>query len=140
MVKISSKKLESGMVVAQAIETKRGQIIADEGTVLSPQLIARLSFYNIDNVMVTDETASKNNKEKVIQDDISQLLTDLSEEEVQSITIPAVEIKKPAAPKPEEPHATSQMESMSFSSKIQVSPKFQKYQLYQQHGFIKGLF
>ena len=94
MVKISSKKLESGMVVAQAIETKRGQIIADEGTVLSPQLIARLSFYNIENVMVTDETASKDNDEQVIQDDISQLLTDLSEEEVQSITIPSVEIKK----------------------------------------------
>ena len=129
MVKIPSKKLESGMVVAQAIETKRGQIIADEGTVLSPQLIARLSFYNIENVMVTDETASKDNDEQVIQDDISQLLTDLSEEEVQSITIPSVETKKPEAPKPAETHSTSQMESMSFSSKIQVSPKFQKYQM-----------
>lgn len=134
MVKISSKKLESGMVVAQAIETKRGQIIADEGTVLSPQLIARLSFYNIDNVMVTDDTASKKNNENVIQDDISQLLTDLSEEEVQSITIPSVEIKKPADNKPKAvkattSHSSSPMESMSFSSKIQVSPRFQKYQM-----------
>ncbi|MBR1571449.1 MAG: HD-GYP domain-containing protein [Lachnospiraceae bacterium] len=132
MVKISSKKLESGMVVAQAIETKRGQIIAVEGTVLSPQLIARLSFYNIENVMVTDETASNTKEEKVITEDISQLLSDLDEEEVQSITIPSVEIKKPAEDKTKSvnpAHTSSHIESMSFSSKIQVSPRFQKYQM-----------
>ena len=56
MTKINVNRLQSGMVVAKPVVTKRGQVIASEGTVLTAQLIARLSFYRVPSVMVDENS------------------------------------------------------------------------------------
>lgn len=54
MQKLPSDKLFPGMIVAEPVVTKRGQVIFKVGTVLTAQLIGRLSFYNVDEVTVED--------------------------------------------------------------------------------------
>ena len=50
MKQIPVRQLKPGMVTASDVITKRGQLIAQKGTALSSQLIARLSFYRIESV------------------------------------------------------------------------------------------
>ncbi len=54
MQKIASDKLFPGMIVAEPVVTKRGQVIFKPGTELTAQLIGRLSFYNVEEVTVED--------------------------------------------------------------------------------------
>ncbi|MCR5416119.1 MAG: HD-GYP domain-containing protein [Pseudobutyrivibrio sp.] len=54
MVKLSVSELKPGMIVAEPIITKRGQSISKEGTELTNQLIAKLTFYKIEEVCVED--------------------------------------------------------------------------------------
>ena len=51
---LSVDKLKAGMVVAEPIVTKRGQTISKSGETLTNQLIARLTFYKIEQVTVED--------------------------------------------------------------------------------------
>ena len=48
MRQVEVSKLRPGMVAAADIITKRGQVIAEKGSEMTGQLIARLSFYRID--------------------------------------------------------------------------------------------
>ena len=50
MKQIPVRQLKPGMVTASDVITKRGQLIAQKGTALTSQLIARLSFYRIESV------------------------------------------------------------------------------------------
>ncbi len=52
---IKTTKLEEGMVAAMPVKTKHGQLIVDEGAVLTNQLIARISFYGIDCIRIEGE-------------------------------------------------------------------------------------
>lgn len=52
MKNLPLKELRPGMVVADAIFTSRGQLVMEEGTVLTAELISRLSFYSIYNAPV----------------------------------------------------------------------------------------
>ena len=45
MKKVTVNKLEPGMVTAEQILTKNGQMIVDKGVTLTRPLIMRLSFY-----------------------------------------------------------------------------------------------
>ena len=45
-------QLKSGMLVAEPVVSKRGQVIAKRGTVLTHSLISRLSFYRIEEITV----------------------------------------------------------------------------------------
>ena len=66
MRKISTSRLKPGMVAEKAIVTKRGQIIAPAGATLTSQLIARLSFYKIDTVMIQDDSIPEVNQEDLV--------------------------------------------------------------------------
>lgn len=52
-------KLKEGMVLAEPALTKGGQCIFKEGSVLTRQMIMRLSFYCINSVMIEDEKEAK---------------------------------------------------------------------------------
>ncbi len=54
MKNLPIKELEPGMVIAKAIYTSRGQLVMEEGTVLTAELISRLSFYSIYNAPIKD--------------------------------------------------------------------------------------
>ncbi len=55
MKKLAPEKLKPGMITAEPISTKRGQVIAPAGSILTSQIIARVSFYKITSVAVKDE-------------------------------------------------------------------------------------
>lgn len=64
MKKISIHHADNGMVLAEDIITRKGQLIARKGTILNPQLILHMKFYSIDNVSIVD---SENEKEDSIE-------------------------------------------------------------------------
>jgi putative nucleotidyltransferase with HDIG domain len=57
MRQVEVSKLRPGMVAAADIITKRGQVIAEKGSEMTGQLIARLSFYRIETVSIEDEAS-----------------------------------------------------------------------------------
>ena len=54
MKNLPIRDLEPGMIIAKAIYTSRGQQVMEENTVLTAELISRLSFYSIYTVTVKD--------------------------------------------------------------------------------------
>ncbi len=58
MKKLSPEKLKAGMITAEPIVTKRGQTLAPAGSILTSQIIARVSFYKIPTVSIKDEVAT----------------------------------------------------------------------------------
>lgn len=54
MRQVAVRELKPGMVTGADVITKRGQVIAEKGTALSAQLIARLSFYRIEAVTIDE--------------------------------------------------------------------------------------
>lgn len=54
MKKLPIKELEPGMVIADAVFTSRGQLVMEEDTVLTAELISRLSFYSIYSAPIKD--------------------------------------------------------------------------------------
>lgn len=58
MRQVEVSKLRPGMVAAEDIITKRGQVIAEKGSEMTVQLIARLSFYRIETVNVEDDATA----------------------------------------------------------------------------------
>ncbi len=103
MNKISTDRLKVGMVTAKPIITKRGQQIAGTGTVLTSQLIARLSFYKITEIFIEDYTEPEETKEEPKEDVKS---TPTSSEETTSVLA----------------------QVHSYSQKLKSTPKFQSFQ------------
>ena len=63
MRKVNLNYLEAGMVTADAVKTKSGQIIMEKGITLDRQSILRLSFYNIQDIYVEGEPTCKEEQE-----------------------------------------------------------------------------
>lgn len=106
MVTLPLSELKDGMICAKPLLTKRGQSIAKEGTVLTSQLIARLSFYKIETVTVEDPP---------------------QEEEPAPVEAPVAAPVVESAPAPAA--APSRLESISYSQKLKASPQFKQFQL-----------
>ncbi|MDD6194304.1 MAG: HD-GYP domain-containing protein [Lachnospiraceae bacterium] len=113
MKKISTIRLKPGMVAEKPIVTKRGQVIAPAGTKLTSQLIARLSFYKIDTVMVQDSS---------IPEDAPEDLSVSSPEVTETVTEPAT--NSDAAPKEESLVEKTQ----SYSQRVKSTPQYQEFQ------------
>lgn len=96
-------QLKEGMIVAEPIMTKRGQVISKAGSELTAQLIARLSFYKIEEVSVEDPAP------------------------VAEATASAPVIETPA-PAPVVPKETVS-EQISYSQRLKASPKFKQFQM-----------
>lgn len=131
------KQLMPGMVTEAPVKTKSGQLIISEGVELDNRLIARLDFYSISSVMIT-------------QDSINQLLgTDNSPEAPTTVeeAKQASPIAEPSEIKPddkepkkkeEEPVDTSKFLSAgnaSYSQKIKRSDRFKTFQV----GYTKNV-
>jgi hypothetical protein len=54
MTTLTVDKLEPNMIVAEPVVTKRGQTIIRAGEKLTPQMIAKLTFYKIESATVED--------------------------------------------------------------------------------------
>lgn len=109
MAKLEVKKLKPGMVVEKAIVTKRGQTIAKVGTELDSKLIARLSFYKIEEVVVEDG---------------------FNDEPAKPLELEDVLPPKKEEPKEEPKKEPSKIrESMSYTSRLQSNQEFQDFQL-----------
>ncbi len=118
MIKVSVNRLQAGMVVAKPIVTKRGQTIAPAGTALTSQLIAKLSFYRIQTVMIDENSIPQDIREQAVTLEVAEPKPET----------PAVE--KPAAPaKVETPQAeVHPLETTSHRQRIQSTPQFQAFQ------------
>lgn len=119
MKKISVERLKPGMVTEKPIVTKRGQVIAPAGTELTSQLIARLSFYKIPSVMITNES------------DMSDI--PLSDSGPSILETAVVETEPEPAEKPvEEPpkpsERTTVQNAQSYSQKVKATSQFQEFQ------------
>lgn len=123
MNKLSSKQLKAGMVVARDILTKQGQTIARAGTVLTAQLIAKLSFYRIAEVFV---------EEKLPEVEESAREVELVEEEEPQQEEPKQEEPKEEKKEPEEPvkkPAPKRNETIAYSERLKATPQFQEFSI-----------
>ncbi len=101
MTTLSVNKLSAGMKLAEPIVTKRGQTISKAGEILTNQLIAKLTFYKIEEVTVEDPEPEPE-PEPVVQE---------------------APVEEPA--KKEESQVS---DNISYSQRLKASPKFQKFQ------------
>ncbi len=108
MKNLPIRDLEPGMIIAKAIYTSRGQQVMEENTVLTAELISRLSFYSIYTVTVKDTDDSSDEAA------LSESDADTPQE------APAQEAN--AAP----PNLAS---NTFYSHKVKSQPEFLKYQI-----------
>lgn len=104
MDKVTRRNLKPGMVVAKEILTKQGQSIAKEGTVLSSQLIAKLSFYKIDEVYVEERMPD-------------------------TMEAPPKEVELSEVKEPVEKKAVPKEERIAYSEKLKTTPEYQEFSL-----------
>lgn len=115
MTTLTVDKLEPNMVVAEAVVTKRGQTIVKAGEKLTPQMIAKLTFYKIESATVED-------------------IEEEAPEEI--IPEPAPEPEKPKAKEKEKkkglaaPKETVKQSAtqIPYTQRLKASPAFQKFQ------------
>lgn len=55
MKNIINNDLKPGMILAETVKTKSGQLIAESGTELTRQLILHMGFYGVESVAIEDE-------------------------------------------------------------------------------------
>ncbi len=108
MKNLPIRDLEPGMIIAKAIYTSRGQLVMEENTVLTAELISRLSFYSIYNATIKDTDDSSDEAA------LSESDADTPQE----------------APAQEANAAPSNLASNTFySHKVKSQPEFLKYQI-----------
>lgn len=97
-------QLKPNMVLIEPIVTKRGQTIVKAGETLTPQMIAKLTFYKIESATVEDPVVEPE-PEPVVE-------------------TPAEPESEPAPPKA--PSMVS--DQITYTQRLKASPKFQKFQ------------
>lgn len=107
MQKLTVDKLSAGMIVAEPILTKRGQTISKAGEELTNQLIAKLTFYKIEEVTVEDPVAEE------------------KEAPAPEPPVNDTEIKAPKQSKKADSHVSNQI---TYTQRLKASPSFKKFQ------------
>ena len=115
MITLTVDNLTPGMIVASPIVTKRGQTISKPGEKLTPQLIAKLSFYKIDVVTVEGQASAPVDTEAVAKKSNSK--PDDKKAEPQNTN----KVDKPK----EESRVSDQI---TYSQRLKQSSNFQKFQ------------
>ena len=115
MITLTVDNLTPGMIVASPIVTKRGQTISKPGEKLTPQLIAKLSFYKIDVVTVEGQASAPVDTEAVAKK--SNPKPDDKKAEPQNTN----KVDKPK----EESRVSNQI---TYSQRLKQSSNFQKFQ------------
>lgn len=123
MIKVATTKLKSGMVTAKPIKSKHGQEIAPTNTTLTAQLIARLSFYKINDVMITRDSYNKCNAYSPLPSQSTA-----SKEVTVAEGAPLSEEKTTPPAEPEPVREVSESSIHYYSQRLQASPEFQSFQ------------
>lgn len=126
MKKLPIKELEPGMVIADAVFTSRGQLVMEEDTVLTAELISRLSFYSIysapikDNVDTATESPSDGSigmdAQNTPEENSVQTSENKSEEKVAQRTNANVP-------------SSSLTSNIFYSQKVKSQPEFLEFQI-----------
>lgn len=118
MITLTVDKLEPNMVVAEPVVTKRGQTIIKAGEKLTPQMIAKLTFYKIESATVEDieeeppvEEAPVEEKAEPVKKEPKKTLSEKKEE---------------AKAAKEERDKVSQQ--IPYTQRLKASSSFQKFQ------------
>lgn len=121
MIKVSVNRLQAGMVVAKPIVTKRGQTIASAGASLTSQLIAKLSFYRIQTVMIDENSIPQEIREQAVTLEVAE---PKPEAPAQKLVAKPVTEQKTETPHPQ----VHPLETTSHRQRIQSTPQFQAFQ------------
>ncbi len=122
MITLTVDNLAPGMIVASPIVTKRGQTISKPGEKLTPQLIAKLSFYKIEVVTVEGQASAP------VDTDVKPSKPEPKEEKKakkEEPEKPKAEESKPV-PKPREESRVS--DQITYTQRLKQSSHFQKFQ------------
>ncbi|CBK73488.1 uncharacterized domain HDIG [Butyrivibrio fibrisolvens 16/4] len=119
MITLTVDKLEPNMIVAEPVVTKRGQTLIKAQEKLSPQMIAKLSFYKIESVTVEDIA-----EEAPEEAPIEEAPAPAAEPEKPKKTLK--EKKKEASEAKEKQDRASQQ--IPYTQRLKASPTFQKFQ------------
>ncbi len=111
MKELTVDKLEAGMILADAIITKRGQTIAKAGEKLTNQLIAKLTFYKIESAIV---------EEKEVQSEAKTAPTSKVSE--------ATPVSQPTPTAPPEKEESRVSDQITYTQRLKASQNFQKFQ------------
>ena len=115
MITLTVDKLEPNMIVAEPVVTKRGQTIIKSGEKLTPQLIAKLTFYKIESATVEDTE-----EEKPVEEQPPVVEQSVEKEEVEE-----VKKEKPKAAPARHDYVSDQI---TYTQRLKASPNFQKFQ------------
>ncbi|SFO07941.1 HDIG domain-containing protein [Pseudobutyrivibrio sp. UC1225] len=121
MTTLTVDKLEPNMIVSEPVVTKRGQTIVKAGEKLTPQMIAKLTFYKIESATVEDieEEAPVEEVPEPVQEETPE----------PKKTKPAQKEKKKevdlAHPKETVKQSYTQI---PYTQRLKASPTFQKFQ------------
>ena len=113
MITLTVDKLEPNMIVAEPVVTKRGQTIIKAGEKLTPQMIAKLTFYKI-------ESATVENPEEEPKEELPPIEEPIEVEEEKK-----VKDEKPKAAPARHDYVSDQI---TYTQRLKASPKFQKFQ------------
>lgn len=123
MITLTVDNLTPGMIVASPIVTKRGQTISKPGEKLTPQLIAKLSFYKIDVVTVEGQASAPVDTDVVAAK--QKPVEDKPESQNKKAEPEKAEPPKPAEKPKEESRVSDQI---TYSQRLKQSSHFQKFQ------------
>ncbi|MCI8634988.1 MAG: HD-GYP domain-containing protein [Eubacterium sp.] len=77
---IKTDQLKKGMVTAIPVVTKHGQLIVNEGVILTEPLISKISFYSIDSIQIQDYTeAASSSTEEISEPTYLERIKDYAE-------------------------------------------------------------
>lgn len=123
MITLTVDNLTPGMIVASPIVTKRGQTISKPGEKLTPQLIAKLSFYKIDVVTVEGQASAPVDADAVAAK--QKPVEDKPEPQNKKAESEKAEPPKPVEKPKEESRVSDQI---TYSQRLKQSSHFQKFQ------------
>ena len=124
MRKVQQSDLVAGMVLAKNIVTKHGQTIAEAGTTLTDQLIARISFYRVDKIFIEGEETVSEPIDPLVVDKDDEIIT-----EIDPSLIPPVVASEPEPVKEPEIVKPTVSETISYTEKLRSKPEFQDFQV-----------
>ncbi|MBR5636059.1 MAG: HD-GYP domain-containing protein [Pseudobutyrivibrio sp.] len=118
MITLTVDNLEPNMIVAEPVVTKRGQTIIKAGEKLTPQMIAKLTFYKIESATVEDVEEETPVKESPVEEKPKEV----KDEPKKTLS----EKKKEAKAAQEEQEKVSQQ--IPYTQRLKASSSFQKFQ------------
>lgn len=125
MKNLPIKDLEPGMITEEPIYTSRGQLIMEEGTVLTAELISRLSFYSIYNANVKDTEGTSGKAAPSDGENIRE-----TADKPEEATDKSADTQNNAVQASEPANSSSSLTSNAFySQKVKSQPEFLEFQI-----------